>query len=365
MKPLDTVAVSLGARSYRILIGGGLLKDLGEMCAELPLARRAVIVTNAAVRRLYGAGVKSSLSRAGFNAVFAQVPNGERAKSLPQTARLYRAFLLHRMDRRSAVIALGGGVIGDLAGYAAATFLRGLPLIQVPTTLLGQVDSSVGGKTGVNLPEGKNLVGAFHQPSLVVADIETLKSLPRRHLRAGLSEVVKYGMIADAELFTYIEAHLDQILRAEEGALAFLVARSCAIKARVVEQDEREEGLRAILNFGHTVGHAIEAASGYRRLLHGEAVAIGMVVATGLSVMRGLCGQEELERLRSLLRKIGLPTIPDVDFNILLKSIGYDKKVRNNMIYFVLTKGIGHAMVAPISDRRELRRAVALAGASS
>jgi 3-dehydroquinate synthase len=362
---MDTVAVSLGTRSYQILIGSGLLGNLGEICTELPLTRRAVIVTNPAVHRLYGTRVKSSLARAGFDVVIAQVPDGERAKSLSQAARLYRAFVRHRMDRRSPVIALGGGVIGDLAGYAAGTYLRGLPIIQVPTTLLGQVDSSVGGKTGVNLPEGKNLVGAFHQPSLVVADIQTLRSLPRRHLRAGLSEVVKYGMIADPELFTYIEAHLDQVLQAEEGALTFVVARSCAIKAKVVEQDEREEGLRAILNFGHTVGHAIEAASGYRRLLHGEAVAIGMIVATGLSVMRGLCGEEDLHRLRSLLQRIGLPTTSPVDFKILLKSICYDKKVKDNMIYFVLTKGIGHVMVAPISDRRELRRALAFAGKRS
>jgi 3-dehydroquinate synthase len=263
------------------------------------------------------------------------------------------------------VIALGGGVIGDLAGYAAATYLRGLPLIQVPTTLLAQVDSSVGGKTGVNLREGKNLVGAFYQPSLVVADIQTLKSLPPRQLRAGLSEVVKYGMIADSELFGYIESHLDQVLRGEEEPLAFLVARSCAIKAKVVEQDEREEGLRAILNFGHTVGHAIEAATGYRRLLHGEAVAIGMVVATALSVMRGLCAEDDLQRLRSLLRRIGLPTISPIELPTILKSISYDKKIKNNMIYFVLTKGVGHVTVAPISDRHELRRALVFAGRSS
>jgi len=365
MRSLNTVPVSLGDRSYQIVIGSGLLKRLGELCAELPLTHRAVIVTNPVVHRLYGAVVKASLARAGFDVALVQVPNGERAKSLSQAARLYQAFVRHRMDRRSAVIALGGGVIGDLAGYAAATYLRGLPLIQVPTTLLAQVDSSVGGKTGVNLRDGKNLVGAFYQPSLVVADIQTLKSLPPRQLRAGLSEVVKYGMIADSELFGYIESHLDQVLRGEEEPLAFLVARSCAIKAKVVEQDEREEGLRAILNFGHTVGHAIEAATGYRRLLHGEAVAIGMVVATALSVMRGLCAEDDLQRLRSLLRRIGLPTTSPSDLESIVKSIAYDKKIKNNMIYFVLTKGVGHVTVAPISDRRELRRALVFAGRSS
>lgn len=365
MRSLNTVPVSLGDRSYQIIIGSGLLKRLGELCAELPLTHRAVIVTNPVVHRLYGAVVKASLARAGFDVALVQVPNGERAKSLSQAARLYQAFVRHRMDRRSAVIALGGGVIGDLAGYAAATYLRGLPLIQVPTTLLAQVDSSVGGKTGVNLREGKNLVGAFYQPSLVVADTRTLNSLPPRQLRAGLSEVVKYGMIADSELFGYIESHLDQVLRAEEEPLTFLVARSCAIKAKVVEQDEREEGLRAILNFGHTVGHAIEAVTGYRRLLHGEAVAIGMVVATALSVMRGLCAEDDLQRLRSLLRRIGLPTISPVEFKTILQSIVYDKKIKNNMIYFVLTKGVGHVTVAPISDRHELRRALVFAGRSS
>ncbi|MGH7410444.1 MAG: 3-dehydroquinate synthase [Candidatus Methylomirabilis sp.] len=361
MKILATVPVTLGSRSYQICIGSGLVQGLGDLCAQLPLTRRAVIVTNPVVNRLYGARALASLRRAGFQVATIEVPGRERAKSLPQAARLYRAFLRHRMDRRSAVIALGGGVIGDLAGYAAATFLRGLPLIQVPTTLLAQVDSSVGGKVGVNLPEGKNLVGAFHQPSSVVADIWTLRSLPPREFRAGLTEVVKHGMIADPELFGYIEDHIEAILQAEEEPLAFLVTRSCEIKAKVVEQDEREEGLRAILNFGHTVGHAIEAATGYRRLLHGEAVAIGMVVATALSVRRGLCEEEVLRRLRSLLLRIGLPITSTLSSQSLIKTIGYDKKVKNNSIHFVLTKGIGHVTVSPISDPGELMAAIAAA----
>jgi len=253
-------------------------------------------------------------------------------------------------------------VVGDLAGYAAATYLRGLPLIQVPTTLLAQVDSSVGGKVAVNLPEGKNLVGAFHQPSLVVTDLLTLRSLPPRELRAGLAEVVKHGMIADAELFNYLETHLDSILRVEEEPLAFLVARSCAIKARVVERDEREDGMRAILNFGHTVGHALEVTTGYRRLLHGEAVAIGMVVATTLSVNRGLCEEDALRRLRSLLARIGLPTTASVNVASLLKTINYDKKVKDQVIHFVLTKGIGHVTLVTISDPGELTAALAAAG---
>ncbi len=365
MKTEAAVPVTLGNRSYQILVGSGLLKRLGALCSELPLTRRAVIVTNPAVNRLYGARAVTSLRRAGFHVAIVEVPAGERAKSLGQAARLYRAFLHHRLDRRSAVIALGGGVIGDLAGYAAATYLRGLPLIQVPTTLLAQVDSSVGGKVAVNLPEGKNLVGVFHQPSLVVADIQTLKSLPPREVRAGLAEAVKHGMIADPELFGYLEAHVDSILRVEEEPLAFVVERSCAIKARVVEQDEREEGMRAILNFGHTVGHALEAITGYRRLLHGEAVAIGMVVATMLSVRRGLCEQDDLLRLRSLLERIGLPTRLSANVRSLLKTMNYDKKVKNQVIYFVLTKGIGHVTLAAISESDELKGVLAAAGWAS
>jgi 3-dehydroquinate synthase len=214
----------------------------------------------------------------------------------------------------------------------------------------------------VNLPEGKNLVGVFHQPSLVVADIQTLKSLPPREVRAGLAEAVKHGMIADPELFGYLEAHVDSILRFEEEPLAFVVERSCAIKARVVEQDEREEGMRAILNFGHTVGHALEAITGYRRLLHGEAVAIGMVVATMLSVRRGLCEQDDLLRLRSLLERIGLPTRLSANVRSLLKTMNYDKKVKNQVIYFVLTKGIGHVTLAAISESDELKGVLAAAG---
>ncbi|MDE2485139.1 MAG: 3-dehydroquinate synthase [candidate division NC10 bacterium] len=361
MKSAAKVPVALGSRSYQIVVGTGLLKQLGDLCGELLLSRRVMIVTNPVVGRLYGARVTASLRRAGFQVATTEVPAGERAKSLRQAAGLYRAFLHNRMDRRAAVVALGGGVIGDLAGYAAATFLRGLPLIQVPTTLLAQVDSSVGGKVAVNLPAGKNLVGAFYQPSLVVADVQTMKSLPPRQMRAGLAEVVKYGMIADRELFAYVETHLDSILRAEEEPLTHLVTRSCAIKAQVVEQDEREEGMRAILNFGHTVGHALETTAGYRRLLHGEAIAIGMVVATMLSVNRGLCEHEDLDRLRRLLTRIGLPTRASVDAKSILHTIGYDKKVRNQMIYFVLTKGIGHATLAAISDLDELRAAITAA----
>ncbi|MBZ0169203.1 3-dehydroquinate synthase [Candidatus Methylomirabilis lanthanidiphila] len=352
------VPVALGSRSYQIVVGSGVLKQVGALCGELLPSRRVMIVTNPVINRLYGTTVSTSLRKAGFQTATIEIPAGERAKSLRQAARLYRAFLHNRMDRRSIVVALGGGVIGDLAGYAAATFLRGVPFVQIPTTLLAQVDSSVGGKVAVDLPEGKNLIGAFYQPSLVVADVETLKSLPPRQMRAGLGEVVKYGMIADRELFGYVETYLDAILRAEEEPLTHLVTRSCAIKAQIVEQDEREEGIRAVLNFGHTVGHALETMAGYHRLLHGEAIAIGMVVATMLSVNRGLCEREDLDRLRTLLTRIGLPTKATGDMKSLVYTIGYDKKVRNRVIYCVLTKGIGHVALAALSDLAELRAAI-------
>lgn len=361
MKNAARIPVTLGDRSYQIVIGSGLWKQLGVLCGDLLLSRRAMIITNPVVNRLYGAKVATSLRQAGFQIRTVEVPAGERAKSLRQAGGLYQAFLHNQLDRRSAVVAMGGGVIGDLAGYAAATFLRGLPLIQVPTTLLAQVDSSVGGKVAVNLPAGKNLVGTFYQPSLVVADVQILKSLPPRQIRAGLAEVVKYGMIADRELFAYVETHVESILRVEEEPMTHLVTRSCAIKAQVVEQDEREEGGRAILNFGHTVGHALETVAGYQRLLHGEAIAIGMVVATMLSVNRGLCSYEELDRLRTLLARIGLPIAASVNTDSLLKAMRYDKKVRNQMIYFVLVKGIGLTTLAAISDPGELRAAISAA----
>lgn len=358
METAVRVPVALGSRSYQIVVGSGLLKHVGELCGELLRSRRVMIVTNPLVNRLYGTTVSNSLRKVGFQTAITEIPAGERAKSLRQAAALYRAFLDSRMDRRSVVVALGGGVIGDLAGYAAATFLRGIPLIQIPTTLLAQVDSSVGGKVAVNLPQGKNLVGAFYQPSTVIADVRTLQSLPPRQMRAGLAEVVKYGMIADRELFAYVETHLDAILCAAEEPLTHLVTRSCAIKAQVVEQDEREEGMRAILNFGHTVGHALETGAGYRKLLHGEAIAVGMVVATKLSVDRGLCEQRDLDRLRALLTRIGLPIETPFDMKGLMRTIGYDKKVRNRMIYVVLTKGIGHVTLAEISDLGELKAAI-------
>jgi 3-dehydroquinate synthase len=262
------------------------------------------------------------------------------------------------LDRGSAILALGGGVVGDLAGFVAAVLFRGVPFVNLPTTLLAQVDSSVGGKTGVNLPEGKNLIGVFHQPRLVVADVRTLGTLPDRDFRSGLAEVVKHAMIADGELFRFLETQADAIERREPGVLQAMVARNCAIKAGVVEADEREGGGRALLNFGHTVGHALEAALTYGTITHGEAVARGMLVATEVSVRRGLCPREDADRLAGLLARFGLLSAALPAFESLEKYIVTDKKRRDGVLQFVLTRGVGSASLAPLSGLEELQAAL-------
>lgn len=354
-----TVRIALGDRSYDVLIGSNLLEEAGEQVRALGVTGRVAIVTDANVGPLYGAGLEGRLRTAGFAPTRIEVPAGEASKSLEEAARLYEAFLDAGLDRHGAVLALGGGVIGDLAGFVAATFLRGIAHVQVPTTLLAQVDSSVGGKVGVNLPRGKNLVGAFHQPRLILADVACLRSLPLRQLRAGLAEVVKYGVIADAALFGWLEEQVESLLRGEERVLADAVAASCRIKARVVEADERDAGPRAILNFGHTVGHAIEAASGYGRYLHGEAVALGMLFAAELSVRLGLCARAVRERLTRLLERLGLPTRAGLRIEDILKSISYDKKMKDGVNYFVLTRDIGSVTVTRVFDREALRETLA------
>ena len=354
-----TVRIALGDRSYDVLIGSGLLVEAGERIRALGLTGRVAIVTDDTVGPLYGARLEESLRKAGFEPTCIEVPAGEASKSLGEAGRLYEAFLDAGLDRHGAVLALGGGVVGDLAGFVAATFMRGIAHVQVPTTLLAQVDSSVGGKVGVNLPRGKNLVGAFYQPRLVLADVACLRSLPVRQLRAGLAEVVKYGVIADGALFSWLEEQVEPLLAAEERVLADAVGASCRIKASVVEVDEREAGPRAILNFGHTVGHAIEAASGYGRYLHGEAVALGMLAAADLSVRLGLCAPALRERLARLLERLGLPTRASLQVEDIEKSMYYDKKVKDGMNYFVLTKDIGSVTVARIFDREALRETLA------
>src|SRR6266478_4644580 len=281
------VKVPLGDRSYRILIGRGLLSRLGVECSRLQLGRRCAIISDRNVAPRFSKIVQRSLEKAGLQSFLITVPAGETAKSMKTLQSCYDQLAKHRLERNSFIIALGGGVVGDVAGFVAASYLRGIAFVQAPTTLLAQVDSSVGGKVGVNLKAGKNLVGAFYQPRLVLCDLQTLRSLPQRQFRSGLAEVIKYGIIYDAGFFTKLEQNLAKLFKQEPEMLAHVVARCCEIKAEVVGQDEKESGLRAILNFGHTIGHAIEAISGYGAFLHGEAISIGQVAAARLSA-RGL-----------------------------------------------------------------------------
>jgi 3-dehydroquinate synthase len=338
------VQVPLGPRSYEIRIGSGLLPAIGEACTALGLSRRCAIISDSKVAPLYARMVEKSLTHAGFDPVLVKVPSGERAKSLKNVQACYDQLAAHRLERKSFVIALGGGVVGDLAGFVAATYLRGIPFVQAPTTLLGQVDSSVGGKVGVNLKAGKNLVGAFHQPKLVLCDLDALRTLPVRELRSGMAEVIKYGIIYDDALFARLEREMDQLLRLEPGPLAEVIARCCEIKAEVVAQDETESGLRAILNFGHTVGHAIEAVSGYGKYLHGEAISIGQVKAAEISARLVGLSSEDVRRIRDLFAKAGLPMQFEASAPLrkkLLQAMKVDKKVNQGEVKFVLARKIG------------------------
>lgn len=342
------VRVELGERSYDIVIGSGLLARVGEFLLPLDLGKRGVIITDSNVKPLYAAKLLKVLKKCGYDLGVLSVPAGESSKSLRQANRLFERLPVLGLDRQSFVIALGGGVVGDLAGFVAASYLRGLALVQVPTSLLAQVDSAVGGKTGVNLPQGKNLVGAFYQPRLVLADTDTLQTLPERELRAGFAEVIKHGAIRDGEFFAWLERERDNVLRLEPAAVAHTVRRCCEIKADVVSADERESGLRAILNFGHTVGHAMEALTDYVGLLHGEAISMGMVGAARLSVKRAGLGTDDARRLCALIESSGLPTRlgSQLDLNHLLAAIRLDKKVRDGKLRFVLLKRLGEAVVS-------------------
>ena len=341
---MRTVNVPLGQRSYSIQIGEGLLSKLGAVCQPLELGQRCAVISDRNVAPHYGKTAMHSLAAAGFAPALVTVPAGETAKSLKIAQACYDELAARRLERKSFIVALGGGVTGDLAGFVAATYLRGVSLVQVPTTLLAQVDSSVGGKVGVNLKSGKNLVGAFHQPRAVLCDLTTLKTLPEREYRAGLAEVVKYGIISSAVLFQTLEREMPKLLRRDAETLAEVVARSCEIKAQVVAKDETEAGLRAILNFGHTIGHAIEAISGYNKFLHGEAIAIGQVAAAKLSAQ--VCGlsQNEVERIEKLFATAGLPTaiqLSAAQRERLFTAMQLDKKVSGGKIKFVLAKRIG------------------------
>ena len=344
---MRTVSVQLGKRSYAIKIGGGLLASLGRECARLKLGARCAIITDTNVGRRFAKTAFNSLANAGFSPSLIVVPAGETAKCLRTVQTGYDLLAAHRLERKSFIVALGGGVVGDLAGFVAATYLRGIAFVQVPTTLLAQVDSSVGGKVGVNLKAGKNLVGAFYQPRLVLCDLATLATLPEREFRAGLAEVIKYGIIYDAKLFAQLERDLPKLLRREPKSLAGVVARCCEIKAEIVGQDETEGGLRAILNFGHTLGHAIENISGYGKYLHGEAIAIGQVATAGLSARVLGFPVPEVERISSLFKRAGLPVtikLNSAQRRKLFAAMKLDKKVSGGEIKFVLAKNIGRVV---------------------
>lgn len=348
------VHIHLAERSYPISIGTGLLGNASTY-QQLPLASTALIVSNTQVAPLYAAQLQTALQARYSKVLLTTLPDGEAYKDWPTLQLIFDALLSHSCDRKTVLFALGGGVVGDMTGFAAASYMRGVPFVQVPTTLLAQVDSSVGGKTAINHPLGKNMIGAFYQPQLVVCDLDVLQTLPPREMSAGLAEIIKYGPIADMNFLDWIEANLDALLAREPAALAHSIQRSCEIKAQVVGQDERETGIRAILNFGHTFGHAIESGLGYGQWLHGEGVGCGMVMAAHLSQRLGLVEKPFVERLRQLTARAGLPVKAPIlsaqdNAGRYLELMRVDKKSEAGEIRFVLIDGPGHAVVRAAPD---------------
>ncbi len=352
--------VDLAERSYVIHIGSGLLPQMGELLrTRFANAKHAVLVADANIESISG-NLANLLEQADWRITPFSVPSGETSKSVAELSRLWTEMLADRTDRGSLVIAVGGGVVGDLAGFAAATFARGLDLVQVPTTLLSQVDSSVGGKTGINLPGAKNIVGAFWQPSLVVIDTATLSSLPTREFVSGLAEVVKYGVILLPELFSYLESNPKAVLKKEREAITHIVSESCRAKAKVVQEDEREtSGLRAILNYGHTFAHALESVCGYGKLLHGEAVSIGMHMAGLLAAELGRVSGDFVQRQEALLKRLGLPTrFNDAEPEDLWSAMQHDKKVQHGKLRFILPTEFGHVELVPDIGEEYVTRAI-------
>lgn len=338
--------------TYQVLIGAGLTRNLPALLEARKFGQQVLVVSSAPIWRRHGPRVRHVLPRGGKPFL---IPDGERAKTLNTVGSIYDACVSRRLDRSAAILTFGGGVVGDVGGFAAASYLRGVSLIQVPTTLLAQVDSAIGGKVGVNLPAGKNLVGAFHSPSLVVCDPEVLSTLSRREFRAGMYEVVKYGVIASRRLFDRVHRDLDALFAHDSATLAAVVAACCQIKADVVMIDEREAGPRRALNFGHTIGHALEAITKYKRFRHGEAVGYGMLAAARLSVLRGALDEQDEQRLAAVIRAMGkLPALNDLRIADALDVIGRDKKVVAGRLHFVLATGIGGTAVVSDVHTREL-----------
>ena len=352
---MQTLTVELGDRSYPIYIGTGLISDKALLKSAIR-GNKVAIVTNETVGPLYLEKLKDTLS--GFDLLEIVLPDGEQYKTLEYLNKIFDALLQAHCNRDVTLVALGGGVIGDMTGFAAATYQRGVDFIQVPTTLLSQVDSSVGGKTGVNHALGKNMIGSFYQPRAVFVDIDTLDTLPDAELSAGLAEVIKYGLIVDADFFAWLEEHMDELVRRDKAALAQAILVSCKIKADVVAKDERESGVRALLNLGHTFGHAIEAGMGYGAWLHGEAVAAGMAMAADLSYRMGWLSGADVERVRTLLARANLPVNGPADLtsNTYLDLMSVDKKVQEGKMRFVLMKSIGDAVITADVDPQQLQQ---------
>lgn len=357
---LQTVRVKLKDRPYDIAIGTRVIDSAGTFAVSRTRAKHAVVITDKNVEDPYAHRVGESLSEAGCRVQLLVVEAGEASKSIAAANVLWEKLLDLGADRKTAVVAVGGGVVGDLAGFVAATFARGLDFVQIPTTLLAQVDSSVGGKVGINLPGAKNMVGAFHQPRGVLADIAALDTLPDREYRAGLAEVVKYGVIMDEDFFAYLESEVERIAQRDHQPLTHIVARCCQLKADIVEKDEYErKGLRAILNYGHTFCHAFEATTGYGVFLHGEAVAIGMVCASRLAQSMGRISTGTTERQRELLIALGLPvSLPDIDHEEILSRMQHDKKAEHGRLRFVLPSRLGHVELVSDVDPAQVRAAL-------
>lgn len=359
------VNVSLGPNSYKIHIGSGILPQVGKEIASLFTSQRATIISNSTISSLYAGIVFESLKEVGFRCHTLEVPEGEKYKSLETAADLYDRLIALNARRFDPIIALGGGVIGDLVGYVAATYMRGVPYVQIPTSLLAQVDSSVGGKVAVNHSRGKNLIGCFYQPRLVFIDLDTLQTLPARELRAGLAEVVKYSFLRNSGFLSYLEKNVDSILELNKPVLLEIVKRCCQIKARIVEEDEKDLGTRAILNYGHTIGHAIEALSGYEKYRHGEAISIGMVAAAWIAHRLGFLKRDDAERHEKILNRLGLPTaIKNMSDSSILDQMRWDKKWVSQKSRFVLLEKIGSPILCNDVPQSTIRKVLDNLGAT-
>ena len=356
---MQSLRVELGERSYDIMVSSGLLVDSGQFIRGVSSARQVLLVSNPTVYALYGAQTRQALTAAGLKVTEALMPDGEEFKNLAEASRILDQAVDCRLDRSSLVVALGGGVVGDLAGFVAAIYQRGIDFVQIPTTLLAQVDSSVGGKVGVNHPQGKNLIGAFHQPRLVLVDDQVLKTLEEREYLSGLGEVVKYGIIYDKAFFTYLEGHAQQIRKQESQCISAMIVTACHIKSEIVTRDEKENGLRAILNLGHTFGHSIESLTRYETYRHGEAVAMGTMAAACLAVHKGLLTVAEMERIGRLFVALGInPAFPNLDPDALYQGMLTDKKIRNQRLRLILPQGIGNYFILEDASREEIIAAI-------